>query len=240
LLSVGIEGLFAAVLHAIQRDRNGRFASASAAGDVAVALVKEGLGGAMLTRSLASVVEETARSLPNIGDWLDDGHEVAAAQDVAAIDLDAPEAGATASIGVLLALLARGLAPYPYDAFERLDPDYFGVGEINLVALRQRWEDRWRTMTVDAWVRELAVDWGVQRHLRVALRKLRAERRDTFRVRPLDGHLAVVEVPAPTFTGPRLTNAVHMLSDLGLLAETDEGSTILTALGEQEIEAFHD
>lgn len=67
------------------------------------------------------------------------------------------------------------------------------------------------------------MQWGVARHLRVALRKLRGERRDTFRIRPLEGELRVVEAPAPVFTQPRVSRAQQVLRDLGLVEYDDEG-----------------
>ena len=92
-------------------------------------------------------------------------------------------------------------------------------------------------MTVDEWVKWLAVHWGVQRHLRVALRKLRGERRDTFRIRPLEQELRVIEVPPPAATVPRLGKAFQILRDLGLTGFDDDGWPVLTAMGRQELEA---
>jgi hypothetical protein len=81
------------------------------------------------------------------------------------------------------------------------------------------------------------VQWGVARHLRVALRKLRGERRDTFRIRPLEGELRVVEAPEPVFTQPRVSRAQQILRDLGLVAYDDEGVLVLTDRGRTELEA---
>jgi hypothetical protein len=75
--------------------------------------------------------------------------------------------------------------------------------------------------------------------LRVALRKLRGEQRDTFRIRPLESEFRVVEAPQPTFTFPRVGNTVQILRDLGLIDYNVDGAVILTALGSQELEACH-
>ncbi len=92
-------------------------------------------------------------------------------------------------------------------------------------------------MNVEAWIRWLAVHWGVARHLRVALRKLRGERRDTFRIRPLEGELRVVEAPEPTYTIPRVSRSMQILRDLGLVDNDDDGTVMLTERGQQELEA---
>jgi hypothetical protein len=91
-------------------------------------------------------------------------------------------------------------------------------------------------MNTGEWIRWLSVHWGISRHIRVALRKLRGERRDTFRIRPLDGELRVVDVPEPTYTIPRVGRSVQILRDLDLVDLNDEGAVLLTARGLQELE----
>ena len=103
--------------------------------------------------------------------------------------------------------------------------------------MRHASKAEWTGLTVEGWVRWLAVQWGVARHLRVALRKLRGERRDTFRIRPLEGELRVVEAPAPVFTQPRVSRAQQILRDLGLVEYDDEGVMVLTDRGQAELEA---
>jgi hypothetical protein len=145
-------------------------------------------------------------------------------------------ARACESVAILLSLLARGVDEYPYGDFA-LDPEYFDPNEVHLLSLRQVSRSAWADISVEAWVRWLAVHWGVARHLRVALRKLRAERRDTFRIRPLENELRVVEAPKPTYTIPRVNQSVQIVRDLGLLEYDDEGSLVLTDRGRQELEA---
>src|SRR5207249_4576752 len=77
----------------------------------------------------------------------------------------------------------------------------------------------------------LAVNWGIQRHLTVALRKLRGERRDTFRIRPLEQELRVIEVPPPAPTLPRIRKALQILRDLDLTDLDRDGLPHLTARG---------
>ena len=230
---VGIQGLFAAVLRAVERDRRGVLAESEEAAVVGTDLLKA--KGELLDRLLSDVIAEMAITLPALANWQSPDHEVQRGWRVAATDLssDAIEEVADNSIYVLLALLARGVNDYPYAAFE-LDSAYFDPDEVHLLSFRNAAQSDWVGMTVREWANWLCVKWGVGRHLRVALRKLRGERRDTFRIRPLEDHLQVVEVPPPAFTVPRLGRALQILRDLGLME--GQKAVVTTATGRQELE----
>lgn len=236
LLSLAVQGLFAAVLRAIERDREGRVLQAADAADVAVGLLSSLAG--QLALPLCDVVVQVRAELPALADWLNPEHELQRGWRLQSLRLedDQLEDVASESVAILLALLARGVDEYPYGDFE-LDPEYFDPREVHLLSLRQVSRSEWASMNVEAWVRWLAVHWGVARHLRVALRKLRGERRDTFRIRPLEGELRVVEAPAPTYTIPRVSRSMQILRDLGLVDNDDEGTVVLTDRGQQELEA---
>jgi hypothetical protein len=236
MLSLAAQGLFAAVLRAIERDRAGCILEAGDAADVAVGLLPSLAG--KLALPLGDLVAEVRRDLPALTDWLNPGHELQRGWRLQGLRLDDEqlEDVASESIAILLALLARGVDEYPYGDFE-LDPEYFDPREVHLLSLRQLSRNDWSAMTVERWVRWLAVHWGIARHLRVALRKLRGERRDTFRIRPLEGELRVVEAPAPTYTIPRVSRSMQILRDLGLVDNNDEGTVVLTDRGLQELEA---
>ena len=236
LLSLVVQGLFAAVLRAIERDRAGRSRQAADAADVAVGLLSSLAGD--LALPLAAVVARVRAELPANADWSHPDHELQRGWRLHGLRLDDDqlEEAATESVAILLALLARGVDDYPYGDFE-LDPEYFDRGEVHLLSLRQLSQSEWAGMSVEEWVRWLAVHWGIARHLRVALRKLRSQPRDTFRICPLEGELRVVEAPAPAYTIPRVNSAVQILRDLGLIANDDSGFVVLTDLGRQELEA---
>lgn len=237
LLSVAVQGLFAAVLAAIDRDRGGVIQAASEAADVGESLV--GSLGRRLDLPLEKAIADVKATLPTLDDWTNSDHELQRAWHVlqSGTDHDTLEEVAEASVEILLALLARGTSDQPYADFE-LEPEYFDPREIHLLSFLHASRGEWRSMTLREWVRWLSVHWCVGRHLRVALRKLRAERRDTFRIRPLDGELRVVEVPAPTFTLPRVRAATQILRDLALI-EVVEGESTLTDLGARALEACH-
>lgn len=236
LLSLALQALFAAILGAIERDQSGRLESSAAAGDVCVGLLPS--SARFRKRRVADVVSELRSTLPAMSAWKDDAHEIqrgwkileAGTEDTALAVL--VEEG----VQVLLSLLARGLDENPYAEFD-FEPDHFDAREVHLLSFKQAWQSTWADMTIEQWVRWLAVHWGIQRHLSVALRKMRGERRDTFRIRPLEQELRVVEVPPPAATVPRLGKAFQILRDLDLTdLDTDEWP-ILTSSGRKELEA---
>jgi len=236
LFSVALQALFAAVLGAVERDRFGRLEGTAAAGDICMGLLSQ--LARLRTRRIADVVAELQSSLPSMSAWQNEAHEIQRGWKILELGIEdsvltqVTEEG----INVLLSLLARGLDDNPYAEFD-FDPDHFDPREIHLLSLKQVWQSTWSAMTIEEWVRWLAVHWGVQRHLRVALRKLRGERRDTFRIRPLEQELRVIEVPPPAATVPRLGKTLQILRDLGLTDLDGDGWPILTNSGRSELEA---
>jgi len=236
LLSLSVQGLFAAVLRGIQRDRSGRVVRVDDAADVAVDLLSS--LSAKLALPLVDLITQVRQELPPITGWLNPAHELQRGWRLHELGLEDGriESVAGESVAILSALLARGVDEYPYGDFD-LDPEYFDPREIHLLSLRNLSRREWAKMSVREWVRWLAVHWCVGRHLRVALRKIRGEQRDTFRIRPLEGELRVVEVPQPAFTGPRVDRSIQILRDLGLLDYDDDGTVVLTTRGQEELEA---
>ena len=176
--------------------------------------------------------------LPAHREWDKNTHEMQLAWsllDQNELDDGQIEQVAEKSIAIILALLARGLEDYPYSDF-KIDPEYFSPNEIHLLSLRTALRNQWSGLTVEEWVRWLSTHWCLERHLRVALRKLRGEQRDTFRIRPLEGYLQVVEAPTPKFTAPRIGKSVQMLRDLGLLELDNAMAVVLTSQGRHELE----
>ena len=236
LLSLALQALFAAVLGAIERDRSGRLQSAVAAGDVCACLLPSRTR--LRKTRVADAVSELRSSIPAISAWQHDAHEIQRGWRILEAGTEATALPALVEEGVqiLLSLLARGLDDNPYAEFE-FEPDHFDAREIHLLSFKQAWQSTWADMTVEEWVRWLSVHWGIQRHLSVALRKLRGGRRDTFRIRPHEQDLRVIEVPPPAATVPRLGKAFQILRDLDLTDLDANDWPILTSGGRKELEA---
>ena len=236
LLSLALQALFAAVLRAVERDKLGRLQSAREAGAVCSDLLRSTVG--FLNLRLTDVIRDLSSSLPPLSAWTDEAHEIRRSWRIlsAGAKLERPSALVEEGTMVLLTLLARGIDANPYAEFE-IEPDHFDAREIHLLSFRHALESTWSDMTVEQWVRWLAVHWGIQRHLGVALRKLRGDKRDSFRIRPLEQEFRVIEVPSPAATVPRLDNAIRILRDLDLIELDDAGWPRLTNAGRGELEA---
>ena len=90
---------------------------------------------------------------------------------------------------------------------------------------------------MEQWLFWLITNWGLDVHFKVALRKLRTEMKDTFRIRPADDGLRVISPVAPGFSAPRLSQAVQILSDIGII-DTDAGKkkASLTTFGREMLQ----
>jgi hypothetical protein len=228
LFSLALQALFSATLARIEYRYRGRLRTAADAADVCAELLpRKGRD-----RLVVDTVSELKSSLPPIEAWQDERHEMQRGWRIleTEIDNDTLPALLDHSTQVLLSLLARSADANPYREFD-FDPDYFAARELHLVSFGSAWETTWANMTVEEWVRWLAVHWGIQRHLSVALRKLRGEQRDTFRIRPLEHELRVVEIPPPAATIPRLGKAFQVLRDLNLTRPDEDGWPHLTSAG---------
>jgi len=221
LLSVALQGFFWAQLRAIE-ELGGLIPSVGHAGRLVREVTLTGLDNAWSSLSVREAIARLREELPAVERWSDDEHEIRRAWKVAqlAADNGTPAEVAGESALLLLSLLVRGLRDYPYQEFD-LDPAYFSPGDVHLVTLL-RWAQEWEEWSLHAWLEWIGRRWCLERHLHVALRKLRAENRDTFRIRPLDGDLAVVEVPPVVFTSPRVTRAEQIVRDLGLIQPADD------------------
>jgi hypothetical protein len=73
---------------------------------------------------------------------------------------------------------------------------------------------------IDQLMAEFVQRWVIERHLSVAMRKLRNQGKETFHFELLDGGLCRRRTTGPVFTNPRLSTALQFLQDVSLL-DTD-------------------
>jgi hypothetical protein len=142
------------------------------------------------------------------------------------------------AVQIIASLLVRGNASPPYGRFE-IGEHFLETYEINLGSLHRLSIGAWDRMSAQTWIKWLAEKWGLQVHFRVALRKLRYQTQDTFRIIPLDEGLFVREAPTARWSSPRLFQAFRFLYDLGALDDSKSGAPgiyLLTSLGTQLLE----
>lgn len=240
LFSVALQGVFWVALRLLER-AGGRARSTEEIGRMVRDVALDALPSDWRTATVGEVVEALAGSLPPREEWNHRDHEIPRADriDEATKEEELEELEveqvANEAFTLILTLVARGLRDNPYADFD-LDPSYFSPADPHLLSLRRLSED-WATMPISSWVEWVSTAWGVERHLHVALRKLRQQSRDTFRLRPLDHEVRLVDVPGAVFTNPRLAQAQQILRDLGLVKPDGVGWWELTPRGKAELEA---
>lgn len=186
-------------------------------------------------------VEKAKELLPNLSAWQDSNHEIALGRSVREIyrsqKKEKPyEAILRVSLETIFALVARGIIDnQPYGRFT-FDDDYFSYYPVNLRSLMHHVRGLWQDFSLQHLVGWLAGHWGIETHLRVALRKLHHEKLDTFHVRPTERGLVVIHEPDLVFTSPRFKQAIQILKDIGAVDQvvgrnhlqlTDQGHALL-------------
>ncbi len=165
--------------------------------------------------------------LPGLANWTHADHEIQQANKV--VDLCNQKKTTSnrsgiikACLKVLLTLKIRSETAEGYGGFV-FPANYFQVYPINLNSFLNFSENEWKDLSVKKWIVWLCSNWGVNVHLQVALRKLRGQSQSTFRIRPSDFGLEVIDVPKAVFTSPRFNQALRILKDIGALIK--EGDT---------------
>ena len=184
-------------------------------------------------------LKKTASDLPPLADWQNDKHEMAKTRRALEIYAEHKKGDIRSNLlalsaQILLCLLARD--DRNKTAYEPMGfpAEYFSLYPINLESLRQLGENKWPGMTMAGWLAWIAGHWGIEAHLRVALRKLRHQSQDTFHVLPTDQGIVVAALPDPTYTTPRFSQAIQILQDLGAIDRAPNGEWVkITSLGDK-------
>jgi hypothetical protein len=180
---------------------------------------------------------------PQLSDWENQEHEFQLTEDLAKDVTLKVDLGRQLEIALrALALLAirTNASDSPYGALP-IGSDELMDSPINLATIQARFLT-WQTMSLQS-VAEDLFNWCMNTHLRVALRKLRNTGQSTFRFRPTERGLQLVEVPEPAKTTPRFRQAVQILRDIGALTRDtslDAKPSYPTALGLSLLEAYRE
>lgn len=217
LLSIAALGVFWVALHLLET-KGGAAAHSGEVGTWVRELAGNALGS-LAPMPLEAAIQKSLDELPPLQDWSNESHEFQVANTIRqAARGENPDHCLRASASVLLALAARHRSSHPYvDA--GVSAEYLKDYPLNLNSFGVSVEGAWSGMTVAEWLGELAASWGIESHLRVALRKLHHESKDTFLVRMTDDGLQMPldkSPPLPGFTASRLNRAVQFAVDLGL------------------------
>ncbi|MGD9588730.1 MAG: hypothetical protein AB7Q37_03380 [Pyrinomonadaceae bacterium] len=195
--------------------------------------------------AVSVAIDDSLADLPDITDWDDGKHEANLIWDIlehvsGRTEPEDLEKAVNVALKLLLALAARW-ATEPHDTFNvELPRGYEQSYPINLLSFIRHSAGNWKEMSVREWVTWLASMWGVETHLQIALRKLRYEALDTFKVIPSESGLRVVESNGaqtvtdtlrPGFTNPRVRQSVQMLLDTGAI-QLNDGVLSITDFGE--------
>jgi hypothetical protein len=194
----------------------------------------------MSCETFGEFVRAIQQSGPALHEWQSPKHEFSLAQQLITDwhQTKRPIADLVAGAVRLLALLAAREASLA-EGYSNLmiQASDLRMYPINLVSFRER-VTMWHAMVLPLVVTDL-VNWCLNTHLSVALRKLWQTRYSSFHLRPAENGLHVVgDIPPPVRTLPRMWQALRILEDLGALTQEvgPEGNLILTPTGDLLLE----
>lgn len=229
VLSVAVQGLFCSLLDAYQESAL-RFESSRAVVDwfVNQGAVQDALDEFGVDQPFDNCVATASTWLPQFNQWTEPLHE---AQLVESIVRMSKKGKATenrrtiliASLRTMVALAGRTQSDGAAYADLVFQEGYFQYYPINLKSFEYHRSNSWPSMTMRDVLRWMLLNWGIELHLRVALRKLRGQSKSTFRIRPSDRGLEVTNVPEAVHTQPRFKQAMRILKDVGALEKSDSG-----------------
>ena len=192
---------------------------------------------------LAEYLKEASNRLPDIAQWSEASHEVQLTESIAQLSRPRAEKSAESRSTMILAGLQSltalshrrpdGDNPYGELVF---DEGYFNYYPINLKSFDYHLVKTWSSLSVQEMLRWLLLNWGIEVHLRVALRKLRGQSQSTFRIRPSDRGMEVIAAPPAVHTRPRFNQAVRVLKDIGALELAESGRWRPSAFGKAMVE----
>jgi hypothetical protein len=242
ILSIAVQGLFFAMLDAYEE-------SGLRLGDSSQVVewfagqpeALDAVGEFGAEKSLSECVVASDSWLPLITQWTQPNHEVQLTEDIASLSRSARSAEhrreiVIASLRTLIALARRtDDQDNPYGELV-FDEGFFRYYPINLESFNAHGSKIWAALTMRDFLRWVLLNWGIELHLRVALRKLRGQSQSTFRIRPSDRGLEVIAVPPAVHTRPRFNQAMRILKDIGALKKDELGKWMPSEMGKSMLD----
>lgn len=244
ILSLAVQGMFHALLDAYQ-ESGLRFGASAQVVDwfIEQPEAQDALAAIDPDRVFSKYVEEAGNWLPDIARWSETNHEVQLTEGIAHLSRSRAEKSAESRSKIILAGLKaltalarrRSASANPYGELV-FDEGYFNYYPINLRSFDYHLVNSWSSSSLREVLRWLLLNWGIEVHLRIALRKLRGQSQSTFRIRPSDRGMEVIAVPPAAHTRPRFNQAVRVLKDIGALELAESGRWRPSAFGQAMVE----
>jgi len=140
-------------------------------------------------------------------------------------------------LNILAAVIERPENKLGYD--EHIFPDnYLDYYPVNLSSVMDDWNLTIRDKETVNGFSLFTLSNCLDAHLRIAMRKLSQQGKNTFRFEPSELGLIIKDIPGAANTTPRFRQARRILLDLGLLSYSDEEQlTHITSRGKDFVEA---
>jgi hypothetical protein len=246
VLAMALQGIFYALLSFAETP--GDRPAVSHSRELAIRFIESDIGVTVLKRlsstSWRDLVSETKSTLPDLANWDNENHEIAMMTKIESLGqqpINDEIIGEIVETGVraLAALTARQVPEEEdYDLFT-FPAGYFDYFPLNLRAFRDLSAGAWAEANLSEWLSWILIHWSTDAHIHVALRKLRGQSEDTFRIRPTEAGLLVVgEAPKPEHTNPRFRQARQVLADIGAIESQGDERFQVTAHGRLLMESF--
>lgn len=223
LVSISLQGLLFSSLRAAELDGS-RFSSTKALSDW---FWEEGAGAEVVNLIGGEGVSsdwmvKLAEKLPHYSDWTHAEHET---QCMERISHSTNKQGVSQSqlfgivrdsLSVLASVLCRDENKEVYSDV-KFPEGYLQYYPVNLASIRTEWNEQLSVLSVKQALSLFVKNSCLDTHLRVAMRKLRQQGRNTFRFEPTEIGINIKAIPRAAHTTPRFKQAVRILMDLGIL-----------------------
>lgn len=230
-LAVAVQGLFTAILRAADLQTEPFENTRS----MCQWFWREGPGELVLknTRnmSLVQFLQDRCGQLPAINDWQHEEHEIQLCEQIVSATHQAPLKVMSLSVivsqclDILAAICFREENTSGYDAVQ-FRQGYLDPYPVNLNSVPEAVRGSLSKETLLEALVIFSTHFCLDGHIRVAMRKLRQQGKNTSRFENTENGIVIKAVPPATHTSPRFAQARRILLDMGLLvAEGDLSKT---------------
>ncbi|MFC1585740.1 hypothetical protein ACFL5V_09355 [Fibrobacterota bacterium] len=191
--------------------------------------------------TIQDLISKTQNEIPELSDFESNAHEFQMMDECRSL-YRTGKAGRLKTfelaIKLLLTLAARRAMNFQYRDIE-FPTGYLQQYPINLKSFKNILENHWNALTISQLIPWILIHWGVEVHLKIALKKLSSQpSKSTFLVLPSEQGLTIPHpdsLPRPVYTNPRIKQAIQILDDIGCLERGVGKKYKVTPLGQQRL-----